>query len=57
MGLELPSSGARISQVVDFIGSGGRTRTDDLGVMNPELTAAYDAFERINRTLRGKTVV
>ena len=25
--------------------------------MNPELTAAYDAFERINRTFRGKTVV
>ena len=28
--------------------SGGRTRTDDLGVMNPSLAAADNAFQRIN---------
>ena len=30
---------------IDFIGSGGRTRTDDLGVMNPISAAAYNAFQ------------
>jgi hypothetical protein len=29
----------------------------DLGVMNPESAAAYNAFQRIHSTFRGKTVV
>jgi hypothetical protein len=32
-------------QVNDFIGSGGRDRTADLGVMNPESAAAHNAFQ------------
>jgi len=39
------------------VGSGGRDRTADLGVMNPNSAAEYKAFQRINRNFRGETVV
>ena len=39
------------------VGSGGRDRTADLGVMNHESAAAYKAFHRINRIFSEQTVV
>ena len=54
---EYKSSESATAPELDFIGSGGRDRTADLGVMNPESAAAYNAFQRINSIFRGKTVV
>ena len=43
--------------VKEKVGSGGRDRTADLGVMNPISAAAYNAFHRINSIFRGEAVV
>ena len=47
----------KLLMVNEKVGSGGRDRTADLGVMNPISAAAYNAFHRINSIFRGRTVV
>ena len=47
----------KLLMVKEKVGSGGRDRTADLGVMNPISAAAYNAFHRINSIFRGRTVV
>ncbi len=42
---------------VEKIGSGGETRTPDLGVMNPASAAAHNASKVKTSIFRGKTVV